>query len=247
MKEINGRIISWDKSSERGEIQGHDGELYSFTNKEWIDDKQPEIDGGVLVICQNGRDPSKIEYLPLEPHSTVRIDIDWQNGEMLSSEQQRFLGGPWRMLSDSLAWMKAAKILHSQISKHQINDNSGLLGGVDIPFSLRGSVIKYCFGFSIELYLKWILVEAKIKFRRDTKHRLKSLINKLPDPVHDNLRSRYSDFYKGKKPELKMWNLGDKLDWSTFDKFIENIDCLKFIIGRYAHPDEYTIFPTSSR
>ena len=252
MKEIHGGIISWDKSLRVGEIQGRDGKIYSFTKKEWNDDNQPEINGRVLVICQNGRDASKVEYLPMEPHSKVKIVTYSQNGEMLSTEQQRFLGGPWRMLSDSLAWMMAAKILHSQIFKHQIKDSSSLLGGVDILFSLRGSVIKYCFGFSIELYLKWILVGANIKFRKDPKHKLKPLINKLPAPVHDNLRSIYSDFLKKNQPEFKM-QIADvnsvnelKLDWSTFDKFIENLDGQKFIIGRYATPDIYTIFSSSS-
>ena len=36
------------------------------------------------------------------------------------------------------------------------------------------------------------------------------------------------------------------LDWSTFDKFIENLDNLKFVVGRYAVPRDYSIFKTSS-
>ena len=36
------------------------------------------------------------------------------------------------------------------------------------------------------------------------------------------------------------------LDWSTFDNFIKNIDNLKFIIGRYAAPEDYSIMRTSS-
>ena len=35
-----------------------------------------------------------------------------------------------------------------------------------------------------------------------------------------------------------------ELDWSTFDKFINNLDNQKFIIGRYATPESYSIFPS---
>ena len=35
-------------------------------------------------------------------------------------------------------------------------------------------------------------------------------------------------------------------DWSTFDKFIKNIQDFKFITNRYAAPKDYSIMHTSS-
>ena len=45
----------------------------------------------------------------------------------------------------------------SRISSVEFADISDLLKGQHLPISFRGSVIKYCYGFSIELYLEWIL------------------------------------------------------------------------------------------
>ena len=250
MKETTGQIINWDETSGQGTIQGDDGKNYSFTKKEWTEDKQPEIHGGVLIICQNGRDASKVEYLPIEHIPKMKIDINSPDGELLSTEQRRFIGGPWRIRSDALAWMMTARGIHSQLSQLQIKDISILLLREHPLISLRGSVIKYCYGLSIELYLKWILIEAKKTYKQD--HRLKSLINKLPEPVLDNLRNRYSEFRIKNQTEFRMMTADVqgkkelKLDWSTFDKFIENIDKLKFIIGRYATPESYSIIPSSS-
>jgi len=36
-----------------------------------------------------------------------------------------------------------------------------------------------------------------------------------------------------------------ELDWSTFDNFINNLDNQKFITGRYATPESYSIFPSN--
>ena len=250
MKETTGQIKSWDETSGQGTIQGDDGETYSFTKKEWTENRQPEIHGGVLVICQNGRDASKVEYLLIEHMPKMKIEVISHEGKLLLTEQRRFIGGPWRIRSDALAWMMAARELHSKISQHQIENISSLLLREHPLISLRGSVIKYCFGLSIELYLKWILIDAKIKFGRG--HRLKSLVNKLPAPVLDNLRSRYSEFRIKNQKEFRMMTADVKgvkelkLDWSTFDKFIENLDNLKFIIGRYATMETYSIFTSSS-
>ena len=250
MKETTGQIINWDETSGQGTIQGDDGKIYSFTKKEWTEDKQPEIHGGVLVICQNGRDASKVEYLPIEHIPKMKIDVYSPDGELLSTEQRRFIGGPWRIRSDALAWMMTARELHSQLSQRQIKDINILLLREHLLISLRGSVIKYCYGLSIELYLKWILIEAKKTYKQE--HRLKSLINKLPEPVLDNLRNRYSEFCIKNQTEFRMMTADVQcvkkleLDWSTFDKFIENIDKLKFIIGRYATPESYSIIPSSS-
>ena len=72
MKEVMGRILSWDGASQEGMIEGSDGALYSFTVREWTEEQPPEVDGEVLAICQNGRDVSRVEYLGIEhiPFST---------------------------------------------------------------------------------------------------------------------------------------------------------------------------------
>ena len=36
-------------------------------------------------------------------------------------------------------------------------------------------------------------------------------------------------------------------DWSTFEKFVRNIDNLKFIVGRYGTMDQYSVFKTASQ
>ena len=168
----------------------------------------------------------------------------------MSTERRRFIGGPWRVRSDALAWMSAAKELHLRFSQQQIENLSSLLLGIDVAIGFHCSVIKYCYGFAIELYLKWILIEAKRKFRKE--HDLGHLVNKLPYPVLNVLRERYLNFQEKKEPILRMMSadVGGvsemKLDWTTFDRFIDNLDNQKFIIGRYATPESYSIFPSIS-
>ena len=250
MKEVTGQVKSWDGVSQRGMIEGDDGESYSFTAQQWKDVEEPEVDGGVLVICENGRDASHIEYLLIEhmPQMKVMVTSDERGTETIS--HSRFLGGPWRVRSDALEWMGVAKGIHEQISHLNIENIGELLRGEHQLISLRGSVIKYCYGFSIELYLKWILIEANIEYK--TNHKLPQLVRKLPDLVLDELRNIYSDYRNRFHPEFRMLQAHVHgveeltLDWSTFDKFIENLDRQKFIIGRYADPREYSIFQSSS-
>ena len=59
MREVTGQILSWDGVSQQGVIVGSDKAYYTFTSKEWTEDQLPEVDGGVLVICENGRDAIK--------------------------------------------------------------------------------------------------------------------------------------------------------------------------------------------
>ncbi len=250
MKELTGQIKMWNEASGQGEIQGDDGKTYCFTKKEWVDKYKPQIDGQVRVICQDGRNASKIEYLPIESLPWMTVKIYSPDGQLMSTERRRFIGGPWRVRSDALAWMGAARVLHSQSSHHQISDISSLLVGEHPLISIRGSVIKYCYGLSLELYLKWILIEAKKDFGKT--HRLRSLVNKLPPSVLDTLRKRYFEFLNKKQPTLKM-SIADvsgvsevELDWSTFDRFINNLDKQKFIIGRYATPESYSVIPSIS-
>ena len=73
MKELTGQIQSWDEASQRGEIEGDDGRSYSFTSEEWTENEQPKIQGGVLVISQNGREASQVKHLRIMRVSGVRI------------------------------------------------------------------------------------------------------------------------------------------------------------------------------
>ncbi|MDE0078898.1 MAG: hypothetical protein OXO50_15365 [Caldilineaceae bacterium] len=250
MKEFLGQIKTWEASTGEGEIQADDGEIYRFTKKEWVEESHPEVNGRVRVICQDGRNVSQVEYLPIEGWSRLTTKVYSEEGCLVSTEQRRFIGGPWRMRSDALAWMVAAKELHSQVAHQQIEDLSSLLLGVYPLMSLRGSVIKYCYGLSIELYLKWILIEAKQNFKKS--HDLRKLVNKVPPRVKTVLRKRYLAFQDGEQPTLRMATANVsgvdelKLDWSTFDKFISNLESQKFIIGRYATPESYSIYPSLS-
>ena len=103
---------------------------------------------------------------------------------------------------------------------------------------------------AIELYLKWILIEANIQYK--TNHKVTSLVNRLPGSVLANLRNIYFQFERTYKPEFKMMEAHVSgveelnLDWSTFDKFIGNIHDQKFIIGRYGDPKDYGIFLSRS-
>lgn len=250
MKETTGQIKTWDESSGKGTIKGDDNKTYDFSQKQWAEPTQPEIDGSVRVICQNGRDASIVEYIRIENMPRIRVRAFSQEGELLKDEKRRFIGGPWRIRSDALAWMIAAQNLHSQTCKSKIEDISNLLLEENLPISIRGSVIKYCYGFSIELYLKWILTEAKIKFQEN--HKLTPLLQKLPALVLNNLRSRYVTHQGNNQMNFKMMNADVNgvnelyLDWSTFDKFINNLDNQKFIIGRYASPEQYSPFSSHS-
>ena len=163
MKEVIGKILSWDGASKEGVIEDSNGARYPFTSKEWTEEEPPEVHDGVLVICQNGRDASHVEYLGIEHIPFMKITTYSEQGELRTRDHSRFIGGPWRIRSDALVWMAVAKGLHEQSSHLAIGDLSELLRGEHHLISLRGSVIKYCYGISIELYLKWILIEAKIK------------------------------------------------------------------------------------
>lgn len=250
MKEITGQIKTWDETERRGVIEGADDKSYPFTWKEWKEQSQPEIHGGVLVICQNGRDASQVEYLDIEHLPFLKVTTYDGYGKERTISHSRLIGGPWRMRSDALVWMQVAHGLHKQNSHQPIEDLSELLRGEHPIISLRGSVIKYCYGIAIELYLKWILTEAKIKYRTD--HGLTQLIGKLPDPVLSELRRIYSDYQSRHSPAFRMMQAHVHgveelvLDWSMFDKFVENLVGQKFVVGRYADPKEYSIFQSLS-
>jgi hypothetical protein len=250
MKEEHGRITSWDAVAQRGTIEDSNGTRYTFSSREWKDDEPPEVDGHVLVICENGRDASQMEYLGIEHLGFLKITTRSADGEVETVSHSRFLGGPWRVRSDALMWMAVAKGLHLQNKQFDIEDLSDLLKGEHPAISLRGSVIKYCYGLAIELYLKWIMIEAGREYKSD--HRLPALAKKIPDPVLDRLRGIYAQYMENSQPEFKITEAHVSgveklsLDWSTFDKFVENIHNQKFIVGRYADPKEYGIFQSRS-
>ena len=81
MKEITGQIKSWDEAEQRGVIEGADGKSYSFTLEEWTEQGQPEIHGGVLVICRNGRDASQVEYLGIEHIPFMKVTTYAEDGK----------------------------------------------------------------------------------------------------------------------------------------------------------------------
>ena len=250
MKEVTGRILSWDGVSQQGMIEGSDGAHYPFSSKEWTEEGLPEVNEGVLVVCQNGRDASQVEYLGIEHIPFMKIETHSEQGEVQTFSHTRLIGGPWRVRSDALVWMAVARGLHHQNSQVAIKGIGDLLRGEHRPISLRGSVIKYCYGIAIELYLKWILIEAKVPYRRN--HKLPQLVRKLPAPVLERLRSIYSDYRERYASIFKIMEAHAhgaeelNLDWSTLDKFIGNLDKLKFVSGRYADPAEYSIFQSRS-
>ena len=169
------------------------------------------------------------------------------------SEKRRFIDGPTRMYSDALMWMKVAHDIHKEASRHQINNIAELLIGEHSLISLRGSVEKYCYAFAIELYLKWMLWEAKIQLDKpDRHHGLSELINKIPQVVQEHIRYIYDNYQHEKQPQFRMIEAHVHgvnpvtMNWSTFDQFIKNIDDQKFM-WRYAEPENYSIFETESR
>ena len=249
MQETTGTVVSWDEDA-GGEIRGDDDEVYRFTKKEWAEDYAPQVGGAVRVICQNGRDATTVETILIEHMPRIKMTARFPDGNEAYTVQSRFIGGPRRMRSDALAWMHTAKWLHGQFGKQEIDNIGSLLLESHPLISFRGSVIKYCYGFAIELYLKWILTEAKIPYRSN--HKVGSLGRKLPARVLDNLRTLYKSHLARRGASLKMM-IADanstrelECDWSTFDQFVTNIEHLKFIIGRYATPEEYSIMPSSS-
>ena len=250
MKEVKGRIVSWDVASQQGVIEGDDSARYLFSSREWTEEEEPEVHGGVLVICENGRDASHVEYLGIEHIPFMKITTFSEQGKAQTVSHTRLVGGPWRVRSDALVWMTVAKGLHLHNSHIAIEDISDLLKMEHLPISLRGSVIKYCYGIAIELYVKWILIEAKVPYSRS--HKLPQLVKRLPTPVLYSLRGIYSDYWDQHAPVFSMVEahaLGAEdlsLDWSTFDKFIGNLHKLKFVVGRYADPVEYSIFQSGS-
>lgn len=253
MKELTGRIVDWNEDSGCGLICGDDDKSYPFTSREWKDpDSDPQVDGNVLVICANGRDASRVEYLLIEHLGVLTASVQDSDGRQTIFSRSRMTGGPWRMYSDALAWMEAARGLHNAVSSEDICDIADLLRAEHLPISFRGSVIKYCYGFAVEIYLKWILSEAGLQYQ--TNHDLPKLVNRLKKiPVLAALMARYADYMERTNLSLLMrqahvHGIDDlSLDWSTFENFVRNIHDMKFIVGRYGTIDQYSIFKTASQ
>lgn len=248
MKELAGIITHWDNNARTGTVKGDDGSLYPFTLAVWRDTEAPEAGSSVQGICSNGRDISELEYVPIEHMPMLRMQVRSKDGLVISDETSRFIGGPWRMLSDSHAWLAASVAMHHHSMRLPMTDLTQLLIGTHSAISIRGSVVKYCFGMALELYFKWILTEAKIKFPE--RHELSNLYRRLPFKVQNELTTIYTCFV-ATGPKFVIKEAGKDgvveraLDWSTLRHFLQHIDSLKFIIGRYATPDRYSIIPTN--
>ena len=255
MQQKTGLIKEWNE--QQGAILADDdGKCYHFTINEWKDDREaPEVGGRVCFILPDGRNVKMVEYENMEMPSRMTVTMTSADGTV-TRDVSRLAGGPWRMYSDARAWMDAATLLHERFSSCSIEDLTGLLksprqvGGVRHVISDRGVVTKYCYGFALELYLKWILTEAKKTFKEN--HGLSNLVHRLPAAVADNLRAIYSKYWTGNQHALKLMEADTQGvyqtndDWSTFDKFIGNIDDNQFILGRYATPDQYSIYRSIS-
>ena len=243
MHKTTGLLQSWDPTRREGLVKGDDGKTYTFTRKEWVDSIDPEVDGAVIVLCENGRDVSRIEHTRFE-HITLSINMSTPSG--VETRQIITVGGPHRMHSDSLAWMSVAKGLHDQLSHHEITDISALLQSDHELISYKGSVVKYCFSLAIELYFKWIYILAGEKFAH--KHPLLPLFRNLPKRAQEDISKIYDDYRAVSDPTFMIKRVtvhGSeelKLDWTTFEQFLGNVDKLEFTIGRYAAPGEYSIF-----
>lgn len=254
MKELTGIIRAWDPKSGRGEIRGDNGASYAFSDQQWTEVDAPEIEDSVRFICQDGRNVSKVEYVLIEHIPRLTITTHSPDGNTISSEQRRFIGGPWRMRSDALAWMITSRTMHVQTSSVPIQDISNLLIGDHLPISVRGSVVKYCYGMAFELYLKWILTEAGVSYpdRGGDGHRLARLLSKLPDAVLREIGNRYLAYQQSAAPEFRLTMAHVHgvepvtLDWSTFEQFVRNLDDQQFVTGRYAAPSNYSAFRTLS-
>ena len=170
----------------------------------------------------------------------LKIAISSDQGEVQTISHTRLIGGPWRVRSDALVWMEVARGLYKQNSHVDIEQIRDLLRGVHPLISVHGSVIKYCYGISIELYLKWILIEAKINYSKN--HRLPQLARKLPVPVFHRLSGIYSDYQDQPASRFRMMEAHAhgveelNLDWSTFNKFIENLDKQKVCYRTICRP-----------
>ena len=230
MKELEGRIDRWDKDSQTGTINGDDGNSYEFSKKHWKGDDSPEAEGWVRFILENGRDVSEAEHIYIEP---------WM-----------FLGHG-RMYYDARAWLETARVVHEGTSNHDIEDLMGMLHQSPPAntnphvISYRGSVVTYCYGISIEIYLKWLLTKLKIDYRED--HRVAHKFGLLPSQHRNELRAIYGKYWASHRNGFMFFEIdtsgrretGD--DWSTLDCFLENIDRHKFITGRYATPESYSV------
>ena len=230
-----GIILEWHEITRKGRLEeytnkgNNTGILHVFTEKQWEDEYDPEVEGHVhFVLDEKGR-VSRICLINFEP---------W-----------KFVRGPGRMYVDARAWLDAAQRIHQESMQSPMPDDLRSMFGQMQPhvISFRGSLVKYCYGLAIELYVKWLLTENNIEF--DKNHRLSSLIPLLPQPIVDRLRSTYSACYAEHQDGFRFMEIDAEgtrevkdLDWSTFDSFVENLEEQRFLIARYATPQDYSIF-----
>ena len=230
-----GVIREWDKITKRGRLEEYPKKANSagifrvFTEKNWEDEYGPEVDGHVhFVLDDNGR-LSRVCLINFEPWKSVR--------------------GPGRMYLDARAWLDTAKQIHQESAQSPMpEDLRSVFGQMERHvISFRGSLVKYCYGLAIELYLKWLLSENNIGFEKN--HKLSCLIPLLPNPIATRLRDIYSDFYAAHRDGFRFMEIDTEgirevrgVDWSTFDSFAENLEVQRFLMSRYATPQDYSVF-----
>ena len=153
------------------------------------------------------------------------------------------------MYLDARAWLDTAKRLHQESTQSPMPaDLRSAFGQMERHvISFRGSLVKYCYGLAIELYLKWLLTENNIVF--DKNHKVSCLVPLLPQPIAARLRSIYSAYYAKHLTGFRFMEIDAEgirevggVDWSTFDSFVENLEVQRFLMGRYATPQDYSIF-----
>ena len=159
--------------------------------------------------------------------------------------------GHGRMYYDARAWLETSKVVHSAKSEENLEDLTGMLHlypethKTPHVISYRGSIVKYCYALSIEIYFKWILVNLQIDFKED--HRIANKLRLVPSPHIDNIRKIYRDYWAAHSDGFKFFEVdtsgrretGD--DWSTLHSFVKNLDHHKFVMGRYATPEKYSV------
>ena len=235
MKILRGIIRKWDKCRNRGELEEWDnqcqntGILRSFAMKDWEDEYDPEVEGSVFFSLDGAGNVAHVWLANMEPPKFVR--------------------GPGRMYLDARAWLHAAKRFHDESLEVAMPDDlRSMFGEMEAHIiCYRGSLIKYCYALAIELYLKWLLTEYSIGFAK--RHGISDLIPLLPSPVLTKLRQIYAGALMKSRDGFRLMEIDAEgvrevkdLDWSDFDSFVGNIDTQRFVMGRYATPQDYSIY-----
>ena len=111
---------------------------------------EPDVDGGVLIICQNAEMRHRWNYLGIEHIPFMRTTTHSEHGEIQTVSRTRLVDGPWRVRSDALAWMAVARGLHEQNSHMAIKDIGDLLRAetsADQPAWVNNKILLWAEGY----------------------------------------------------------------------------------------------------